>query len=179
MIGMVTMVLSKEQIHKVMSHIHSKDTKPEILLRKALWHRGLRYRKNYKKLPGTPDIAITRCHIAIFVDGDFWHAKGHREHPGEQIGSNKEYVRKVLKETITLTLKDDGYCELSRLPDDHRFFTFQNKFLRGGDKAPSHLVIQKAIKLLGKDYRYQEGDHPVKSLRDRENDNTSVARLKK
>lgn len=95
------------------------------------------------------------------------------------LGSNKEYVRKVLKETITLTLKDDGYCELSRLPDDHRFFTFQNKFLRGGDKAPSHLVIQKAIKLLGKDYRYQEGDHPVKSLRDRENDNTSVARLKK
>lgn len=100
MIGMVTMILSKEQIHKVMSHIHSKDTKPEILLRKALWHRGLRYRKNYKKLPGTPDIAITRCHIAIFVDGDFWHAKGHREHPGEQIGSNKEYWQKKLKRNV-------------------------------------------------------------------------------
>ncbi len=94
------------------------------------------------------------------------------------LGSNKEYIRKVLKETITLTMKDEGYSELSRLPDDYRFFTFQKKFLQGGERTPSHLVIQKAIKVLGKDYRYQEGDHPVKSLRDRETDNTSVARLK-
>lgn len=86
--------------HKTMSHIHSKDTKPEILLRKALWHRGLRYRKNYKGLPGSPDIAITRYCIAVFIDGDFWHAKGHREHPGEQVGSNKEYWQKKLKRNV-------------------------------------------------------------------------------
>lgn len=93
-------VLTKEQRHKNMSHIRSNDTKPEILLRKALWHKGLRYRKNYKKLPGTPDIAINRYHIAVFVDGDFWHARGHQEHPGEQIASHKKYWQKKLERNV-------------------------------------------------------------------------------
>ena len=93
-------ILTKEQPHKNMSHIRAKNTKPELLLRKALWHWGLRYRKNYKMLPGSPDIAITRYHIAVFVERDFWHAKGHQEHPGEQIGSNKEYWQKKLKRNV-------------------------------------------------------------------------------
>lgn len=92
--------LTKEQRHLNMSHIRGKDTKPEILFRKALWHCGLRYRKNYKKLLGKPDIAITKYHIAIFVDGDFWHAKGHQKNPGEQIGSNKDYWQKKLKRNV-------------------------------------------------------------------------------
>ena len=58
------------------------DTKPEILLRKALWHRGIRYRKNWRKLTGCPDIVLTRQKIAIFVDGDFWHARGYQDRPG-------------------------------------------------------------------------------------------------
>ena len=95
-----------------------------------------------------------------------------------QLGSNKEYIRKVLKETVTLTMKDEGYSELTRLPDDFRYFTVQEKFLSDGTKTPSHLVIEKAIKLWGRDYRYQEGDHPVKSLRSRERDNIEVARKK-
>ena len=94
------------------------------------------------------------------------------------LGENKEYIRKVLKETITLTMKDEGYSELAKLPDDFRYFTFQKKFLGGDTKTPSNIVIEKAIKRLGKDYRYQEGDHPVNSLRSREQDNTSVARIK-
>lgn len=92
--------MTRSQRHKNMQHIKAKDTNPEILLRKALWHRGLRYRKNYRLLPGSPDIAITRYRIAIFVDGDFWHVKGHQEHPGEQIGSNKEYWQKKLKRNV-------------------------------------------------------------------------------
>ena len=56
-----------------MSAIPSKDTKPEIALRKALWHEKLRYRVNYKKLPGKPDIVFTKYRIAVFCDGDFWH----------------------------------------------------------------------------------------------------------
>ena len=68
-------VLTKEQRSKNMKHIHSKDTKIEILLRKALWDKGYRYRKNYKKLPGNPDIAITKYKIAIFCDGEFFHGK--------------------------------------------------------------------------------------------------------
>ena len=52
--------------HKIMSAIPSKDTKPEIALRKALWHEKLRYRVNYKKLPGKPDIVFTKYRIAVF-----------------------------------------------------------------------------------------------------------------
>ena len=62
-----------EVTHKIMSAIKSKDTKPELLLRKALWKNKIRYRVNYKKLPGKPDIVITKNKIAIFCDGDFWH----------------------------------------------------------------------------------------------------------
>ena len=83
-----------------MQHIRSKDTKVEILLRKALWHRGLRYRKNVKNLPGTPDIVFTKRKIAIFVDGDFWHARGHQDRPGEQVATNKEFWRKKLADNV-------------------------------------------------------------------------------
>lgn len=56
-----------------MKKIKSKDTKEEISFRKELWKRGIRYRINYKQLPGSPDIVITKCRIAIFIDGEFWH----------------------------------------------------------------------------------------------------------
>ncbi len=68
-------VLTAEQRRKNMQHIRSKDTKIEVLLRKALWQKGYRYRKNYKVLPGTPDIALTKYKIAIFCDGEFFHGK--------------------------------------------------------------------------------------------------------
>ena len=64
-----------EKRHKNMSKIKDKDTKIELVLRKALWKRGYRYRKNYKELPGKPDIAITKYKIAIFCDGEFFHGK--------------------------------------------------------------------------------------------------------
>ncbi len=108
------------------------------------------------------------------------HAKNCGEFPQLlKLGSNKEYIRKVLKETITLTMNGEGYSELKRLPDDFRYFTFQEKFLADGAKTPSHLVIEKAIKTFGKDYRYQDEEHPVKSLRDRQHDNVNVARVKR
>ena len=67
--------MTKEQRHKNMQHIKSSNTKIEVLLRKALWERGYRYRKNYKALPGKPDIVLTKYKIAIFCDGEFFHGK--------------------------------------------------------------------------------------------------------
>lgn len=64
-----------EKRHKNMSRIRCKDTSIEVTLRKALWKKGYRYRKNYKKLPGRPDIALTKYKIAIFCDGEFFHGK--------------------------------------------------------------------------------------------------------
>lgn len=58
-----------------MRKIHSKDTSIELILRKALWHKGYRYRKNYKALPGSPDIVLTKYKIAIFYDSEFFHGK--------------------------------------------------------------------------------------------------------
>lgn len=68
-------MLTVEQRRKNMQHIRSQNTKIEIILRKALWKRGYRYRKNYKKLPGKPDIVLTKYKIAIFCDGEFFHGK--------------------------------------------------------------------------------------------------------
>lgn len=64
-----------EQSHKNMSRIKGKDTSIEMTLRRALWNRGYRYRKNCKDLPGRPDIALTKYKIAIFCDGEFFHGK--------------------------------------------------------------------------------------------------------
>jgi DNA mismatch endonuclease (patch repair protein) len=65
--------LSKEKRSLNMSKIRSKDTLPEIRIRKALWRMGYRYRLYYKLLPGKPDIVITKQKIVIFVHGCFWH----------------------------------------------------------------------------------------------------------
>jgi DNA mismatch endonuclease (patch repair protein) len=65
---------SSEAVSKSMKNNTSKSTKPEIILRKALWSNGLKgYRLNYKKLPGSPDICYPKYKIAIFVNGCFWH----------------------------------------------------------------------------------------------------------
>lgn len=68
-------VLTKEQRRRNMQHIRANDTKIEVMLRKALWKKGYRYRKNYKGLPGKPDIVLTKYKIAIFCDGEFFHGK--------------------------------------------------------------------------------------------------------
>lgn len=67
--------LTPEQRKKNMRSIKGKDTSIEMILRKALWKKGYHYRKNYKNLPGTPDIALTKYKIAIFCDGEFFHGK--------------------------------------------------------------------------------------------------------
>ena len=65
---------SQEARSRNMSHIPSKDTKPEELVRKYLFAHGYRYRKNVSSLPGKPDIVLPKYHTVIFVNGCFWHA---------------------------------------------------------------------------------------------------------
>ncbi len=68
--------MTPEQRHRCMAAIKGKDTKPEIMVRKYLFSRGLRYRVNDKKLPGSPDIVLKKYGVVIFIDGCFWH--GHK-----------------------------------------------------------------------------------------------------
>lgn len=91
--------LTPEQRRRNMQRIKSKDTKIEIVLRKALWKKGYRYRKNYVKLPGKPDIAITKYKIALFCDSEFFHGKDWEVlKPQLEKGKNAEFwIDKISK----------------------------------------------------------------------------------
>lgn len=65
--------LTPQQRHKNMAAVRSKDTKPEVLVRKFLWSRGFRYRLNNPRLPGHPDIVLRKYRTCVFVNGCFWH----------------------------------------------------------------------------------------------------------
>lgn len=98
----------------IMRKVKSSETKAEILLRKSLWAKGIRYRKNFKKLPGSPDIAITKMKLAIFVDGEFWHGYNWEE-KNHKIKSNRDYwipkIERNMKRDIenNESLKKMGY----------------------------------------------------------------------
>lgn len=91
--------LSKEQRHKNMVNIKSKDTSIEICLRRALWRKGYRYRINYSELPGKPDIVFTKYKIAIFCDSEFFHGKDWEVlKPRLETGNNAEYwIKKIYR----------------------------------------------------------------------------------
>ncbi len=96
---MKNVCLSKttKQRHYNMSRIRGKDTSIELCLRKALWKKGIRYRKNFKVLAGKPDIAITKYRIAVFCDSEFFHGKDWEVlKPRLAKGNNGDYwIRKI------------------------------------------------------------------------------------
>lgn len=97
-----------EKSHKNMSKIKGKDTSIEIILRKALWKKGYRYRKNDKTLPGRPDIAITKYKIAIFCDGEFFHGKDWEVlKPRLEKGKNPDYWIKKIQRNIDRAQEKD------------------------------------------------------------------------
>lgn len=97
-----------EKSSKCMSRIRSKDTGIEITLRKALWKRGYRYRKNYKKLPGKPDIVLLNYKIAIFCDSEFFHGKDWEVlKPRLQKGKNPEYWISKIERNMERDQKKD------------------------------------------------------------------------
>lgn len=116
--------------HKIMASIKSKDTEPELLVRQALWKRGLRYRVNVRTLPGKPDIVFTRAKIAIFCDGDFWH--GHNwavrgmASLEEELNSYSEFWRSKILSNIerdsknTLALTESGWIVIRLWESDIR-----------------------------------------------------------
>ena len=76
---LMTDIWNKEKRSEVMSKIHSENTRPELILRKALFARGFRYRVNDKKLPGKPDIVFPKYKTVIFIHGCFWHGHEHQD----------------------------------------------------------------------------------------------------
>jgi DNA mismatch endonuclease (patch repair protein) len=80
-----------------MSKISGQDTKPEIIVRKFLFSKGFRYRKNIKSLPGTPDIVLTKYRTVIFVNGCFWH--GHTCKKGNLPKTRRDFWEKKISNT--------------------------------------------------------------------------------
>lgn len=80
-----------------MKFVKGKDTSIELIFRKALWKKGIRYRKNYNKLIGKPDLAITKYKIAIFCDGDFWHGKNINN---IRVHHNKDYWQTKIQKNM-------------------------------------------------------------------------------
>ena len=91
--------LTAEQRRKNMQAIKCKDTSIECILRKELWARGFRYRKNYKKLIGKPDIVMPKYKLVIFCDSEFWHGKNYHEST-DRIGTNSDYWKQKIKRNI-------------------------------------------------------------------------------
>ena len=91
--------VSKAKRSEIMSHIKGKETEPEIIVRKYLFSRGIRYRKNVKKLPGTPDIVLSKYKTVVLVNGCFWH--GHQScRPAHLPSTNLNYWEKKIADNI-------------------------------------------------------------------------------
>ena len=118
--------MTPQQRHECMSKIHSKDTRPEQAVRRELWHRGYRFRKCVKTLPGTPDIVLPKYRTVIFINGCFWHGhkgcskyvmpKSNVEFWQEKIHRNQErdLVNNQRLESIAWNVITAWECELTK-----------------------------------------------------------------
>lgn len=112
---------TNEAVRRTMKGNTKKDTSIELVLRRALYKRGVRYRKNVKSILGTPDIAIKKYRLLVFCDGDFWHGnsyhgvKSHRRFWDEKIKRNRERDLEY-----TIRLRDEGWTVLRFWESDIR-----------------------------------------------------------
>lgn len=104
--------VSAQQRHNNMAAIHSKDTKPEMVVRRYLWRHGFRYRLNHPRLPGKPDIVMRKYRTCIFVNGCFWHGhegckyytvpKTNTEFWVNKVRRNKQRDKRVQRELASM-----------------------------------------------------------------------------
>lgn len=122
---------------KMMGKIRGKNTKPEILFRKALWKKGIRYRVDSKKLPGKPDLSIQKYKLAIFIDGEFWHGYNWPERK-EALKSNRGFwIPKIERNMqrdreVNAKLEEMGYAVF-------RFWT--NEIKTNLDKCINDILV--------------------------------------
>lgn len=137
----MTDVHSKEIRSYNMSRIKAKDTKPEEYVRKYLFSRGFRYRKNYKRLPGHPDIVLPKFKTVIFVNGCYWHMHENCRYfvmpkTNEDYWTLKLYRNKERDREIYYKLRKLGWkviivweCELKRSTRVHRMELLCNEII--------------------------------------------------
>lgn len=137
--------LTKAQRHKNMQHIRSKDTCIEVILRKALWKRGYRYRKNCRDIPGKPDIAIIKYKIAIFCDGEFFHVKDWEVlKPRLEKSSNAEYW----VDKISRNRERDDLVNKKLLADGWTVIRFWGKDIKNNTEKCVRVVEETVFDLM-------------------------------
>ena len=99
---------------RMMSKIRGKNTKPEMLFRKALWKEGVRYRVDSKQLPGKPDVSIKKYRLAVFIDGEFWHGYNWPERQNTIKSNRAFWIPKIERNMqrdreVNQQLKEMGY----------------------------------------------------------------------
>lgn len=108
---------SEAETSYIMSRIRGKDTSIELLLRKALYKKGVRYRANSGRVYGHPDISIQKYKVAVFCDSEFWHGYHFEENEGK-IHSNRDYWIPKIKRNmardaeVNTRLQEEGYAVL-------------------------------------------------------------------
>lgn len=103
--------------HKIMSAIRGKETGIEVRLRKALYEKGLRYRKNSKYIYGHPDVSMKGLKIAIFCDSEFWHGKNFEANEAKLTTNHDYWVKKIRRniardQEVNERLREEGYTVL-------------------------------------------------------------------
>ena len=146
--------MTPEQRHRCMSRIRGRDTKPELVVRRWLWHQGFRYRLYVKSLPGRPDIVMRKWRTAIFVNGCFWHGhecQRHRPATNAQFWQEKITRNRERDERNQTALRAAGWhvivvweCQLTA---KHRQET-----LRELDLALSRIVLEQNARIKAKPY---------------------------
>ena len=139
--------VSVAQRSRIMAKIKSRDTQPELTLRRALWKRGLRYRVHVSGLPGRPDIVFPSARVAVFVDGSFWHGRKLSE---ERLSRMSTYWQEKIKKTVsrdeklTKVLQDMGWRvlryddrEIARASEE--IATVIESFVRLGSQSADRL----------------------------------------
>lgn len=106
--GMTMDRITLEQRRKNMKAIKSKDSNIELLLRRELWKRGLRYRKNYQKVFGCPDIVFVGKKLAVFCDSEFWHGYDWKNRKNS-IKSNQDFWHKKIERNIARDIEVNEY----------------------------------------------------------------------
>lgn len=109
--------LTPEQRKKCMQSNKSTGTKPELVLAKAMWALGLRYRKNSRSIFGKPDFSFKKYKVAVFVDGEFWHGKDWEQRKAEIKGNREFWIAKIERNIrrdmeVTGRLKAEGWTVL-------------------------------------------------------------------
>lgn len=135
-------VLTPEQRRLNMSHIRDRDTKPELLRRRGLHARGLRFRLHRKDLPGCPDLVFPRFHAVVFVHGCFWH--GHSCPMFKMPATHTTFWRRKIEQNR----KRDQMAQAELIQDHWRVLTVWECSLRGPSRQPVEAVVDAIVQWL-------------------------------